>query len=403
MKIRKAYKFRIKTKPNTVRFLNQYSGCCRFVWNKALAMQKGLLERKMYCLRYERMASVMLRWKHKEETTFLRQAPSQALQQTLMQLDRAIKDAFDKKQPDKRFPRFKKKGVSDSFRFPQGFKLDGNQLFLPKIGWISFIKSREAEGTPRNVTVSRRGQHWYVSIQVEQEVVGPTHSSSSAVGIDMGVARFATLSNGTYFKPLNSFKKLSSKLARLQKDLARKKKFSANWQKQKQKITKIHIKIADARNDYLHKSSTAISKNHAVVVLEDLRIRNMSGSSKGNMEKPGKNVRAKAGLNKSILDQGWFEFRRQLEYKQAWSGGKVVAISPQYTSQTCPECGLINSDNRKSQRKFECLTCGYAANADYVAAINILAAGHAVSACGEMVQSGRSAKQEPAKGLRHAA
>jgi putative transposase len=210
----------------------------------------------------------------------------------------------------------------------------------------------------------------------------------------MGVARFATFSDGSYLGPLNSFKRIEKRLAKEQRRLARKKKFSANWQKQKAKITRLYIRIADVRNAYLHKASTTISKNHATVVLEDLRIRNMSKSAKGSKENPGKNVRAKAGLNRAILDQGWFEFRRQLEYKQHWRGGKVVAIPPQYTSQTCPACGLVSADNRKSQSKFAC-ECGYHGHADHVAAMNILAAGHAVSACGETAQSGRSVKQEP--------
>lgn len=166
---------------------------------------------------------------------------------------------------------------------------------------------------------------------------------------------------------------------------------------------RIHIGIADVRNDYLHKASTTISKNHAIVVLEDLRVRNMSKSAKGSLEAPGRNVRAKAGLNKAILDQGWAEFRRQMEYKQAWRGGTVIAVPPQYTSQTCPSCGSISRENRKTQAKFLCISCGFQSHADLVAANNILAAGLAVSACGESALSGRSVKQEPTEGLRLAA
>ena len=333
-------------------------------------------------------------WKKSTEYSFLKKANAQSLQQTLRSLERAIKDGFDKKQALKRMPRMKKRGRHDSFRCPQKFKLDGNRVYLPKVGWVRFFKNRSAEGTPRNMTVSRKGKHWYVSIQTEMEVKEPVHTSSSIVGIDMGVARFATLSDGSYIEPLNSFKKMEDKLAKEQRKLAKKKKFSSNWRKQKARITKIHINIADARKDYLNKASNTISKNHAVVVLEDLRIKNMSGSAKGTTENPGRNVRAKTGLNKSILDQGWFEFRRQLEYKQLWRGGKVVAIPPKNTSRTCPECGLVSSKNRKTQSKFAC-ECGYRNHADHVAAINILAAGQAVAACGEVALVA-SMKQEPA-------
>ena len=136
-----------------------------------------------------------------------------------------------------------------------------------------------------------------------------------------------------------------------------------------------------ARRDFLHKTTTTISQNHAMVFIEDLRVRNMSKSAAGSTEKPGRNVRAKAGLNKSILDQGWFEFRRQLDYKLAWRGGWLVAVPPQNTSRTCPCCGYVSADNRKTQAQFLCVECGFEENADVVGAINVLRAGHARFAC----------------------
>lgn len=210
----------------------------------------------------------------------------------------------------------------------------------------------------------------------------------------MGIARFATLSDGTYYEPLNSFRRLDRRLAKEQRKLSRKVKFSSNWHKQKDAVTRLHIRIANARNDYLHKLSAAISKNHALVVLEDLKVSNMSASAKGTIDCHGRNVKQKAGLNKSILDQGWFEFRRQLDYKLFWRGGMLITVPPQYTSQKCPICQFVSSDNRKSQTVFRCVDCGYTNNADHVAAINILAAGHAVSACGEIGSQSCSVKQE---------
>ena len=123
----------------------------------------------------------------------------------------------------------------------------------------------------------------------------------------------------------------------------------------------------------------------------------MSKSAAGNAEAPGRNVKAKSGLNQSILDQGWFEFRRQLEYKQTWRGGQVVAVNPRNTSRTCPCCGHVPAENRQTQARFACVECGFEENADLVGAINILAAGQAVLACGGMAQSDRPAKQEPAE------
>ncbi|HGN0308170.1 TPA: RNA-guided endonuclease InsQ/TnpB family protein, partial [Proteus mirabilis] len=199
------------------------------------------------------------------------------------------------------------------------------------------------------------------------------------------VTKLATLSDGTVYPPVSSFKVNQRKLARLQRKLSRKIKFSANWQKQKRKIQRLHTHIAN------------ISKNHAMIVIEDLKVSNMSKSAKGTTERHGRNVKAKSGLNRSILEQGWYEMRRQLEYKQLWRGGQVVAIPPAYTSQKCACCGHTAKENRQSQSQFECLECGYTANADINGARNILAAGHAVLACGGRVQSDRPSKQELAE------
>ena len=181
--------------------------------------------------------------------------------------------------------------------------------------------------------------------------------------------------------------------------MARKKKFSNNWKKAKAKIQGLQAKIGNTRSDYLHKTTTEICKNHAIVIVENLRVSNMSKSARGTIGNPGRNVKAKSGLNRSILDQGWFEFRRQLEYKQAWNGGMVLAVPARNTSRACSACGNVSADNRKSQAKFRCTKCGFEINADINAARNILAAGHAVLACGEIAQSGYSIKQEPTEAI----
>ncbi|GAI24810.1 unnamed protein product, partial [marine sediment metagenome] len=148
------------------------------------------------------------------------------------------------------------------------------------------------------------------------------------------------------------------------------------------------------RKDFLHKMTNKISKNHAVVVMEDLKVSNMSKSARGTKENPGRNVKAKSGLNRSILDQGWFEFRRQLEYKLKWRGGHLELVDPKHTSQKCCRCGHTESENRTIQAKFECKNCGHWENADINAAKNILAAGLAVFACGGYGVS-QPMKQEP--------
>ena len=393
-----AYRFELKTTGEQQRNMRRFAGSCRFVFNKALAMQQERYKAGEKKLGYASLCKSLTEWKAQPETLWLSETPSQALQQTLKNLERAYKNFFEKRAD---FPKFKKKGQSDSFRYPQGVKLDqGNsRIFLPKLGWLRYRNSRDVLGEVKNATVSQSCGKWFVSIQTEREVEQPL-PSGEAVGIDMGIARFATLSDGSYIEPLHSFKKHQQRLAKYQRRMSRKVKFSNNWKKAKARVQRIHSRIANARKDFLHKASSQISQNHAMIVIEDLQVRNMSKSVRGDSEQPGKMVKQKSGLNRAILDQGWGEFRRQLEYKAAWNGGFVVAVPPQYTSQTCPCCGHVSRDNRQTQAKFACVECGFEANADHVGAINILARGHRVLACGEPVQSGRSAKQEPTEAIK---
>ncbi|ECZ0090266.1 IS200/IS605 family element transposase accessory protein TnpB [Salmonella enterica subsp. enterica] len=394
MKRLQAFKFQLRPDGQQEREMRRFTGSCRFVFNRALALQNGNYEAGNKFIPYTKMASWLVEWKNSPEMQWLKDAPSQPLQQSLKDLERAYTNFFQKRAA---FPRFKKRGQNDAFRYPQGVKLDqkNSRIFLPKLGWLRYRNSRQVTGIVKNVTVSQSCGKWYISIQTESEVSTPVHPSASMVGLDAGVAKLATLSDGTVFEPVNSFKKNQKKLAALQRQLSRKVKFSNNWQKQKRKIQRLHSRIANIRRDYLHKVTTTISKKHAMIVIEDLKVSNMSRSAAGTVSQPGRNVRAKSGLNRSILDQGWYEMRRQLEYKQLWRGGQVLAVPPAYTSQRCACCGHTAKENRLSQSRFVCQACGYTANADVNGARNILAAGHAVLACGGMVQSGRPLKQEP--------
>ncbi|MEH8136790.1 transposase [Gallibacterium anatis] len=375
MLLRKAFKFEIMPNGEQSRKIKQFCGCSRFVFNRALAWQNEQYEQdNSFKFSYTKIANLLPQWK--KELVWLKECHSQVLQQSLKDLESAFKNFFQQRAD---FPKFKKKGVKESFRFPQGCKLEqnNNRIWLPKIGWVRYRNSREVIGEIKNVTVSQKCGRFFVSIQTEFEYEIPTHKGGE-VGIDMGVARFATLSNGEFFEPLNSFKKHQNALRKAQQSLSRKVKFSQNWLKQKAKISKIHYKISNARKDYLHKISTYISKSHAMIYVEDLQVGNMSKSAKGSVEQHGKNVKAKSGLNRSILDQGWFEFRRQLDYKTQWQGGFLVAVPPQNSSRTCPCCGHVAKENRQTQANFECVECGYTENADVVGALNVLGRGRAI-------------------------
>lgn len=377
-----AFKYELRPDGQQQRQMSRFAGSCRFVFNKALALQKARYEQGEKKLGYAGLCKELTAWRNGSETPWLKDAPVHPLQQTLKDLERAYANFFARRAD---FPRFKKKGQSDSFRYPdpKQVKLDqGNaRIFLPKLGWLRFRQSREVLGTVKNVTVSLSGGKWFMSIQTEREVDQPLPQSTTAVGIDMRIVRFATLSDGRHLEPLNSFKRHESALRRAQQAMSRKTKFSSNWKEAKARVQRIHSRIGDTRRDYLHKATTTISQNHAMVCIEDLQVRNMSKSAAGTAEVPGRNARAKSGLNKAILDQGWFEFRRQLDYKLAWNGGTLIAVPSQNTSRTCPACGHVSKDNRPAQALFACVECGFEENADLVGAVNVLRAGHARFAC----------------------
>jgi putative transposase len=392
-----AFKFELMPTGEQARKMRQFAGACRFVYNKALALQRENLEAGGKFIGYVGMAKHLTAWRNSTETPWLKDAPVHTSQCALKDLDRAFDNFFEKRTD---FPRFKRKGMRDSFRYPDAKQIrldrENGRISLPKLGYIRYRNSRMVPGEVRSATVSLRAGKWYVSILTKREVEQPV-PHGPAVGIDVGVARFATLSDGTFIAPLSSFRKHEQRLGKYQRRMARKVKGSSNWKKAKARVQRIHAHIANARNDFLHKASNTISKNHAMIAVEDLQVRNMSRSAKGSAETPGRNVRAKSGLNKSILDQGWFEFRRQLEYKTAWRGGFFAAVPPQNTSRTCPCCSHISADNRRTQALFACIKCGHEANADHVGAINVLERGQRLLACGEPVQSGHSVKQEPAE------
>ena len=384
-----AFKFALRPHGQQLRNLRQFAGSCRFVYNKALALNVARYENKEKRLGYAGLCALLPNWKMEHE--FLCNVPAQALQQSLKNLERAYTNFFQKRAD---FPKFKKKGQRESFRIPQGFEIDNQngRIKLPKLGWMRYRKSQDILGEASNVTVSESCGKWYVSVQTEREVETPQHPSTSAVGMDWGVVNFVTLSDGEVVDQCQPLKKFLPKLAKLQRRMARKKKFSKNWRKAKARITKLHTKVANIRKDFVHKVSNDISKNHVVVVLEDLQVKNMSKSAT-------KKVAQKSGLNRSILDASPFELYRQLEYKTQWRGGLLVAVAARNTSRKCPECGHVSAENRKSQAKFVCVECEFSANADFVGAVNIREAGLASLACSQASSDVRASCQEPTEGI----
>ena len=400
MKTIQAFKFRLVPTPEQEDLLSRHAGCVRFAWNKALDLQRRRLEAGIPLLSYGDLARLLTLWRSSEEYGFLSNGPVHPQQQALKNLDRAIWEALDRTNA-RRFPRFKKKEEGDSLRYPDPLqtKLDLStrdpegrtlfpRVFLPKVGWVKVRVSRQIAGDLRNATVTRKGGRWAVSLQTETDVPEPVASIGREIGLDLGVVSFATLSDGTRIHPApdlsEAMKRAGKKLAWEQRKLSRKYRRgpkSHNYRNQKLRVARAHERVANMRLDFLHKISTDLGETQAVVYVEDLKIRNMTGSARGTRENPGRKVRQKSGLNRSILSQGWGTFLSLLEYKLSRRGGRMIRVNPRNTSRACFVCGHVAAENRPDQSTFRCVLCGYCDHADANAAKNILRAGHARGAC----------------------
>ena len=376
----KAFRFRLSPTKAQSEHLFQTAGSCRYVFNHFLAIQKDLyIQRKeqnnpdIKFLSYNQTCACLTQLKQEETTNWLTQTPSQSLQQSLMDLDKSIKSWLMKRSG---FPRFKKRGQHDTIRYPVPPLVNPlkSQVKLPKLGWIKYRQSRVITGTIRSATVSRDGNHWYISILAEQEENLQSHPSQSSVGIDMGVKHFITLSTGEHID-LPDLSRPQHRFTSLQQRLSHKQKGTNNRKKATQRLSIAHAKLRHVKHDFLHKVSTHLAKNHSTIVIEDLRVKNMMRSARGSKEKPGKCVKQKSGLNRSIAQQSWSTFTSLLAYKLAWLNGELRLVDPRYTSQTCPKCLTTDKKSRRSQSKFHCTRCGHTDNADVNAATNILRLG----------------------------
>lgn len=299
-------------------------------------------------------------------------------------------------------PRYKEKGkVRESFVIPEGFRfLQGdNHIKLPKMGAVKFRShNHKLQGEPKTLTIFRSVDGWHMSVAYEQreQISHRQLNWNKAVGLDVGVVRFYTASdNSTHFEVglQEQLKPYIQEINRCQRSLARKKSCGGNeegsesgksevrlsFSKARDRVKDVlsiaYQKFSRARNDLQHKLAKRLADKYDIIVVEDLKIAYMVRSAKGTIMNPGKGVSAKRGLNRSISFQAWRHFLTILEYKLKQKGGLLIKVPARYTSQTCPRCGHVSSANRKTQSEFKCTKCGYAANADFVAAKNILRRG----------------------------
>jgi putative transposase len=373
---RKANTYRLYPTPEQAQQMAQIAGSCRFVFNLALQQRRDWWKPgRTFNFASQCRDVTTLR----AEVDWLKAAPVHTLQQALKDLDRAYQNWWAGRAD---YPTPRKKGLNDSFRFhdPASFKVErtgksSGRIKLPKLGWVRLRGWYAIPGDIRNATVSRRAGQWHVAVQWQRDAAEPEPSILPAVGIDRGVAVFAAMSNGINIAPVNHGKKALRALRKAQRDLSRKKRGSSNRRKAASRVAKIHLRVANARKNFLHHQTTTIANNHGTVVLEALKVRNMSASAKGTAAEPGRMVRQKAGLNRAILDQGWGGFRIMLAYKLADRGGRLIEVPAAYTSQTCAGCGVVDARSRQDQARFVCTGCGHEANADTNAAIVILQRG----------------------------
>ena len=307
---------------------------------------------------------VLTRLKAKESYAYLNDYPSQALQQTLKNMDKAFQRFFKK---EAGYPVFKKKARYKAIHFPQGYQLfpevNGKGIIrLPKIGYVRYIAHRpiHPDFEIKNVYVRERGGHFYLSLQGEINEPDLTERPSlrKVIGLDLGITHFFTTNQLEWVKPLNKYQRQLAHLQSLQRQLTTKTKFSTNWMRLQRRIAKKHHHIANCRKNFNHQLSRYIADHYDAVFLEKLDIQAML--AKGGHK-----------LNMQILDQGWYQFKTLLKYKMEWLNKACVEVDPAYTSQACAFCGHTSRANRPTQSQFRCLNCGFTANADYQASLNI--------------------------------
>lgn len=356
----KAVKVRLYPTEQQKEIITSQIGAARYVYNRTLALRKFAYERFGMKVGKFNFIKHITKLKTKENTSWLKEADSQALQQSVANMDSAYQHFFK----GGGYPKFKSRHhTRQSFQYPQRVKVEGSKVYLPKVGWVNCKGLRDdIQGKIKTVTVVYEAYQYHASILFDTGDIDVRPNNGKAVGLDVGVVKVVTDSNGRQVAPLDLVRELSRLRTRAQQ-LSRKKKGSNNRAKAKARLAKQNLRIANMRKDFLHKLSRQYSENQTVVV-EDLKIKNMTKSAKGTEEKPGKNVAQKRGLNRSITQQSWGLFFELLEYKLKENGGQLIKVAPEFTSQTCNECGHVSKENRLSQSQFVCTACGHKANAD---------------------------------------
>jgi putative transposase len=360
MIIRKAFKYRVYPNAQQEKGLAIQFGHARYVYNHFLAVRQDHYkahkdDEGKKGLTYAETNKLLTALKHTQECAWLQEADSQALQESLRNLDKAYQAFFAKRS---RYPKFKKKSHDQSVHYPQRFWVADRKVYAPKVGEIKAVIHRPLEGTPKNLTISKtRTGKYFASIQCEIEIPDPAPKNGE-VGIDLGLTHFATLTTKEQIDHPRHLKKSEKKLQRLQRQLSHKVKGSKGREKARIQLSRQHEKVANQRRDFLHKTSRKLVDAYGFIAIEDLNVRGMVKNHH---------------LAKHIADAGWGEFGRMLTYKGGWYGSWVEKNDRfAASSKECHVCGFKNKTLQLSDREWDCPQCGTHHDRDDNASINIL-------------------------------
>ncbi len=366
----------LPTSKAKARKMFRVAGACRYVWNhfreKNLAdyqaFRNGKGERPHTS--YFSLGVEFTNLRH--ETEWMLELPANPVKHTLKHFADALKEAMAGK---KGFPKPRsKKRTAPSFTIPSsaGVRIRKvnkkySSLLIPLVGWVTLARgggNPQENGVPKQAVLRHDGRRWraFVSYEIEVE---EKMDDGETLGVDMNVRQIATSDGDFYHLP--DLEKKEKRREWYQRKMARQVKGSNRRKDTKKKLREISRKIANIRKNWVHQTTKEISGKCGTMVVEDLKVKNMTASAKGTVENPGRNVRQKSGLNRAVLDTAFGEVRRNLEYKC----GRLIEVNPAYTSQTCSRCGHAEKENRKTQARFQCVSCGFVSNADTNAATNI--------------------------------